>query len=65
MGRRKKLEEKHRHQSMIVWADEDEEDVKRIGPQLEPGEVGQAWGSEENFEGREKKKRAGTGKSGH
>ena len=65
MGRRKKLEEKHRHQSMIVWADEDEEDVKRIGPQLEPGEVGQAWGSEENFEGREKKERAGTGKSGH
>ena len=42
MGRRKILGKKHRHQSMIVWADEDEEDVKRIGPQLEPGEVGQA-----------------------
>lgn len=59
MGRRKKLGGKHRHRSMIVWADEDEEDVKRIGPQLEPGEVGQAWGSDENFEGREKEKAGG------
>ena len=48
-----------------VNEDEDEEDVKRNGPQLEPGEVGQAWGLDENFEGREKKGGRGTGKSGH
>jgi hypothetical protein len=64
MGRRKQLGGKHRHRSMIVWADEDEEDVKRIGPQLEPGEVGQAWGSDEIFEGEKKKGGREQGKAG-